>query len=259
MEMRVGFSRAVAVLASGSTWKSTSPGRHPLTDDLIDRESVDATRAILDIGVSDGITSIDLIERLGRRFRAYYATDVSFRAECIDRGSRTYFYSPDRTCAMVCTPHLVLYADIEGAIFPFGPIVRRGLAKAPAYDVGSVRAVSLINPVLRRIIRSDPRVHSREHSIFEPWPEEPPQIIKVANLLNRAYFSEERIRLAIRLLRDALSDGGKLFLTDNRRVEKVSVLQKRGERLLPLARHNGGSEVTDLAIDESAGSATSTP
>jgi len=108
-------------------------------------------------------------------------------------------------------------------------------------------------------MRSDPRVRPREHSVFAPWPEEQPQIIKVANVLNRAYFSDARIRLAIRLLRDALSDGGKLFLTDNRRIEKVSVLQKRGDRLLLFARHNGGSEMTDLAIDESALSAVSGP
>jgi hypothetical protein len=251
MPICIGFSRAVAVLGSGSTWKSTAPGRHPLTDDLIDRECVDGTRVILDIGVSDGITCLDLIGRLGPRFRAYYATDVSFRAEFIDRDGRLYFYAQDGRCALICARRLVIYAGIEGAIFPFGWIVRRGLAKAPAYDRGSVRAISLINPGLRWIMRSDPRVHSREHSVFDRWAGEQPQIIKVANVLNRAYFSDEQIRLAIRNLCDVLSDGGKLFLTDNRRIEKVSVLQKRGDRLFPCARHNGGSEITDLAIHES--------
>lgn len=245
---RVLFSRAVALLGSGTTWKSTRPARHPLTDGLIDRECVDGTPILLDVGVSDGITSIDLIGRLGRRFGAYYATDVSFHAAAIERDGRLYVYAGDRTCVLVCSKRCLYYADIEGALAPFGSMVRHALAGAPVPSESTLRRMSLINPGLLGIMRSDGRVRTREYSVFDPWPLERARIIKVANVLNRAYFSDDQIRLAIRNLRDALCDGGKLFLTDNRRLEKVSVLARRGETLELRSRHNGGSEITDLAL-----------
>lgn len=245
---RVRFSQAVAVLGSGTTWKSTEPDRHPLTDSLIANACVDSSPVILDVGVSDGITSLDLIETLGARFRAYYATDVSFRAESIEANGRLYVYSPERECVLVCTRQVIFHSQTDEAIPPFAWIARRAIERAPVFDERSARTISLINPGLRRIVRSDPRVRAQEHSVFNPWVDEQPQIIKVANVLNRAYFGEDRLRLALRNLRDALSDGGMLFLTDNRHVERVSVFARHGNALRLTLRHNGGSEITSLAL-----------
>ena len=63
-DMRAWFSKHVSGLTSGATWKSTTPHRHKLAD----KTCIDLCRGlrpvIIDIGVSDGVTSLELIEKL---------------------------------------------------------------------------------------------------------------------------------------------------------------------------------------------------
>jgi hypothetical protein len=247
-ENRAAFSRAVSVLASGSTWKTTGPRRHRLTDRLILRACEDGAPVIIDIGVSDGITSLELIEALGRRFTRFYATDVSFTGRYIERAGRTHFYDGDGRCILAATPRLVVFSALGDALFPFGWLAGRLLSSCPEYDAGVAREVSLVNPALRRAASADPRVVIRGHDMFDPWAAEPAQIIKIANVLNRDYFSIDDIRRVIQNLKDALGPGGKLFLTDNRTRERVSIFARTGDGLTLCERVNGGSDITNLVI-----------
>jgi SAM-dependent methyltransferase len=242
------FSDCVAILGSDAVWKTTHAGRHPVTDRLILERRGAPRPVILDLGVSDGITSLELIEKLGGRFARYFVTDLSFRARYATRGRRVYFLDDQGACTLVAMPGWVVFSRVAGAWPPFAGLARRVLASAPAPAEAVVRELSLVNPALAALAARDPRITVREHSIFAPWPDTPPDVIKVANVLNRAYFTEAQLRHALTQAQRALAGGGRLFVTDNRREERVSVLAKTGPGFELVERVNGGAEVTELAL-----------
>lgn len=112
----------------GATIKITMRGRHPGVDrPLLD--NVDLTKAtILDIGASDGSTSVDLIERLPG-FKAYVIADLYLCVQARTVRSRTLFYEPGGGCVMVAGDRVVgwqarsrmvgaLYREQDGGFVP---------------------------------------------------------------------------------------------------------------------------------------------
>jgi hypothetical protein len=88
----------------------------------------------------------------------------------------------------------------------------------------------------------------RAHDVFEPWTDRKPTVIKIANLLNRAYFSDERIRSAVANLWRALEPDGLLLVIDNRDVEQSSLFERTGDGFRLLARVRGGTDVEGLVL-----------
>ena len=65
-------------------FKSTGPKRHQLSNDIFLRHVKDIESAvIIDVGASDGSTSLDVIEMLDSNFSKYYVTDISFHLDVI--------------------------------------------------------------------------------------------------------------------------------------------------------------------------------
>jgi hypothetical protein len=246
---RLAFSKAVATLNSGTTWKTTRTNRHPLTDDLIQKACKGRSNILLDVGVSDGITSLELIEKLNGTFERYYVTDISFHTDVILRRGKVYFFDAERRCTLAAAKRYLVYASLKGALFPFDRLARRVLSAAPAYDDRSVNRLPLANPEIRALAKRDPRIIVQDYSVFDSWEGSPPNMIKIANVLNRDYFSADMLRTALFNLRDCLKPGGMLFVTDNRKLEQISAFEKTGERLVLCERVNGGCSVTDMATE----------
>ena len=76
------FARAVCV---GGAIKITGGNRHPVADQML----IDAT--IVDIGASDGSTSVDLIGKLAA-FKRYVIAALHFHLTAVDTGRRCLFY-----------------------------------------------------------------------------------------------------------------------------------------------------------------------
>jgi SAM-dependent methyltransferase len=246
---RVAFSMAVTALGSGTTWKTTKSNRHPRTDELIRRACKGRSNVLLDIGVSDGITSLELIEKLNGAYERYYVTDVSFHTHVIQHKGKVYFFDAERRCTLAASKRYLVYASLEGALFPFNMLARHVLSAAPAYNDETASRLPLANPGIRALAEKDPRIIIQDYSIFDPWQGRSPDIIKVANVLNRDYFSEQMLRKALMNLRECLKPGGMLFVTDNRRLEQISVFAKTGNRLEVCERVNGGCSVASMAVN----------
>jgi hypothetical protein len=239
------FSSVVSLFLLNGTYKSTSPGRHRDSDRLLLDRLAGSTPVVLDVGASDGSTSLDLIRALGDSFAKYYVTDRAVSVHVAAADGRAYFYDAGGACVLVRTPSWVLYPTASGA--GWDPLLRALHGGVPPFVPG-LPEISLVQPALLERARRDSRVEIRAHDVFDPWRGATPDVVKVANLLNPAYFADDRIRAAIRTLGSALAVGGLLLVIDNRDVEQASLFERTAAGFRLVARVRGGTDVEALVL-----------
>lgn len=228
----------------GGTIKITGEGRHPETDQLL-IDHVDLSSAsIVDIGASDGSTSLDLIERLDG-FGTYTIADLYLTLRAVVVGRHTVLFTDDDTCVLVVGRRLMAWPDLSRAVAKaYRPVIARARRR-----LGEARRVLLLNPAVRRRLATDERVSYQVHDIFRPWSGTAPDVIKVANLLRRLYFSDEDLLAALEVLHGSLPEGGHLLVVDNPRAAdpspRAGVWRRADQRFVEVARH-GEPEIADL-------------
>jgi hypothetical protein len=240
------FSRHLSVLKFGTTFKTTRPGRHARSNRLLGELYRGQRPTVLDVGASDGSTCLDLMAALDG-FQHYFATDYHLSVEWGQGLRGVIFFRDERgRCILRAGRRFVAYADTENAQPPLGAIAKillRGVRR-----VAHWRRLSLVQPSLVKIASEDRRVVIDRYDLFTPWPGPRPDLIKIANVLNRIYFSDQKIAEVLARQRQLLPDGGRLLLLDNRgEEEKFSLLRKRDEKWLVEESFGGGCEVASLA------------
>ncbi len=238
------FREAMSSIYVGGTIKITGATRHPETDQLL-LDHVDLSSAdIVDIGASDGSTSLDLIRRLPD-FSSFTIADLYLRLRAVDVGSHTFLFTDDDTCVLVVGRRAMGWPAESRAV----GLLYRGLVRRASARLPEAREVTLLNPDVRRLMVSDPRVKALVHDIFEPWPGQAPDLIKVANLLRRLYFSDEDLLRALGVLHDSLPEGGHLMIVDNPRLSdptpRAGIWARQGKGFVDVASV-GEPEIADL-------------
>ncbi|WP_369963978.1 hypothetical protein [Leifsonia sp. EB34] len=205
------FRQAMAAFDAGRTIKITGTRRHAAADALL-IEHVDLTGAtIVDLGASDGSTSVNLVRAIPQRFAAFVIADLYLTMSCRTLRRHRLFYDPQGVCVLVVGRRWVSWPSRSRLVRLLdAPMIRRAEGR-PA------REVLLLNPETRALLASDDRIRCEVHDAFEPWPEPHPDVIKVANLLRRLYFSDDEIVRGLRAIHASLDDGGHLLMVDNPR------------------------------------------
>lgn len=229
-------------------YKTTLDGRLAELDaecvrQLVGRERVE----LLDIGVSSGVTTLELIEAVEAAGMACaaVAADLSIHARL-----SASFAGYD------------VLDDAEGRILQLsGPWGVRGRPDregwaTPAYEcvgkllraaTGRPQAVQLVTPRLA----GREGVSIEEQDIFvrrEDWKGRF-DMIRAANLLNLSYFDADRIRAAFALLRTYLRPDGVLAVCRTEidsGVNNATIFRAVSGGLEPVARLGAGSEVETL-------------
>jgi hypothetical protein len=242
------FTDAVSTLRFGRTYKTTRESRFPRTIGYLASRRYAAPPVMLDVGASDGVTSLDVMNAL--RHARYYVTDAHVNVFSCARGNRRYFYAANGECILVTDSAWIVYPDVQHAVPPFGAIARRWFVRAPKLESGAER-ITLINPRLRAMGADTVRVE--QYNVLDRWPGENADIVIAANILNRGYFSGVDLDRAIDNLVAALSSGGRLVLIDNRATaggfdesEQATVFRSCDGALEIEHRIGTGSEVEDL-------------
>src|SRR5262249_3014495 len=156
----------------------------------------------------------DLIRASGNGFRHYFVTDLNVSVHCGEDGHGVvYFVDRSGQCVLRVSRRWIAYADVSGTWFPLRLLARKLLSQSAS--VKHWREVFLIQPELLRLSQCDPRIAVMTYDMFVPWTYEPPDLIKVANLLNPSYFSEEQLRKAVRIQCSNLATDGRLLIVDN--------------------------------------------
>ena len=238
------FTSAVSTFKFGATFKSTKKARFPLTVMELSTLSYRNRPTILDVGASDGITSLDIIMAIP--FNKYYVTDLNIEVSYQQSENNTWFYDEKGACILMVTDKWVNYPDTAGAIFPFDRIVHKIFASAPK-QISPAPKITLINPLL--ISKNNNAILIEKHNILEAWPHEKVDLVIAANILNRGYFTASEIEQALKKLVLALNEGGRIAIIDNRSIEKTTIFQIEGGIAKIVKKINGGTEIESLAVN----------
>lgn len=225
---RIEFSQAVSAFRVENTWKTTSSLRHTCSDKKIcELVSTINKPVILDVGVSDGITSLELIEKNRGKFSKYFVTDLYFAIFYTEQNGVLYVYNPlTHKCIMRISEFFNIYFQGKN-IFPFvNYIVEKIYRRSPNFNLSSVRRLSFCQPDLVKLAEQDNKIILKDYNVLNTWTDEPVDIIKIANVLNSSYFSYDQIKQAIKNLSIALKKNGYLLVVNNGNNERWSLYQK---------------------------------
>ncbi|MBO1756557.1 hypothetical protein [Allobranchiibius sp. CTAmp26] len=240
------FRAAMSCFWLGGTFKITGAARHPNADELL-IDHLDLTGAdILEIGASDGSTSLDLIAKLPT-FASYVVADLYLELVTVHALGHTFFLDQDGQCVLVVGRRLIGWPTMSKTV---GVLYAPAIAAMQRTRAGAGTPVLLLNPQLRELMAHDGRVTHRVHDVFQPWAGSPPDLIKVANLLRRLYFPDAMISRALQILLGNLPEGGHLLIVDNARIKGIGPragLYRRAEgRLTTVAETPDAPEISDL-------------
>jgi len=239
------FREAMALVHVGDTIKITEADRHAVADDLL-IDALDLTgAAIVDIGVSDGSTAVDVIPKLPD-FASYVLADLYLELQAVRVGRSVVFYDHDDVCVLVAGPRLIAWPSLSRTV---RALCAPWLARAARRRDQRV-PVLLLNPTARALMAEDPRVTARAHDVFQEWPAPAPDLIKVANLLRRLYFPDDQLTRALGVLLRSLDEGGHLLLVDNSREvgmgPRAGLYRRTGDAFTVVAETPDTPEIGDL-------------
>lgn len=241
------FRTAMAALHVGETIKITGANRHAVADALL-IDNLDLTdAAIVDIGASDGSTAVDLIPKLPA-FKSYVIADLFLTITASRVFRHVLFYDPAGKCILISGSRCVAWpAGSKMIRLLYWSLIRLAARKPVDRQV-----ILLLNPSARSLIAADKRVSYVVHDVFDRWAGPAPDVIKVANLLRRLYFSDQEISRALHALLESLDEGGHLLIVDNPRIKDVGPragLYRRSQgRFAVVAQTDDPPEIVDLVL-----------
>lgn len=186
------FSAAMNLFRSGPTFKTTSAGRAPAADRAA-LEKAGPDGLIAEVGVSDGVSALGLLEARGGRGVLLTDRQDAFRYK--DIGPFRVFYDKEDGAVSVKLLFLYLCSGLPASEPPAGE-----------------RSVSLLNPAVAALF---PAVKLLPFDIFSGTLPEAAAVIKCANVLNKAYFTPAQIKRAVANLLGSLRDGGWLIISQS--------------------------------------------
>lgn len=238
------YSAAMAAFSVGSTIKITGTNRHPAADSLLTTH-LDLSHAVIaDIGASDGTTSAELIAQLPA-FGQYVIADLFNQVGVVELAGGTVFFDHEDNPVLVVGRRLLAWPGTSPLVRVLCTPWLRAARGRPR------RQVPLLNPRARDLVRNDERVNFVQHDVFTPWPGPAPDVIKVANVLRRLYFSDEQIAAGLRTLLASLPEGGHLLMVDNARAKvppRGGLYRREHDRFVKVAQTEDPAEVDDLVL-----------
>lgn len=253
------------VLLPNGTWKTTYPNRlDDLNEQLLEFLPREQTLELMDVAISSGVSTLEWSDQLranGVRHRLV-AGDLYPEASLTSWGSwlAILFDSGNREPLLLEIGPLSLPVSAGGRLLGrtrpvLAPLLRMIGKRARRVDSGAAapyrglvrRQVSLVSPKLLQrleieLVRDDVTVAGGFAESFD--------VIRVANLVQPAYFSRETLREIAANLRARLRDGGLLVIcrTTADGVNKATIFRRQGDQFSSVASLNGGSEVAELVL-----------
>lgn len=232
----------IARIKIGGVFKTTSDDRYPRTTQQLAKAEFASRPVVVDVGASDGSASLSVIDAM--RFSRYYVTDRHTYAYACHTRKGVFFCDADLVPFMFANRFFVVYNDTGEASSLQSGMVARLFGGFDASRCKHVRKFALMNRALLPRLGNDIRLE--RYSIFDAWPFEKADLVIAANILNRGYFSDTRLCEAMRNLRGALKESGRLAIIENRRIEQSNIFRLVDGRFVVENEVGGGSDIKSL-------------
>ncbi len=267
------FSRILQNLRLRGVWKWT--GRHRLVrmdrllSDLVAAEGWTSLR-MLDIGASDGITSLDTVEHLRQANGMEVSLtmiDRDVRLLALRRGPFVLYATPSRRPILVRLGRLALCLEpmqgIEGVLCNgLAASLSRRCARWAEGAAATAPSIPLVNPAAAHC----PSIEVRERDLFDRNPEWDGRfdVVRASNVLTLSYYTESRIGEALGVLHGYLREGGVLVISRNLigerdETETGGLWRKRGPTFIRCAALEAVPEIAGLIDAFRAPSASCAP
>jgi hypothetical protein len=257
-ELSDRFSLILHDLRIGGAWKRTNQGRLKQTEEMLCAHIPPELRqgaTLLDIGASDGVTTVEAVRALRRAFGSEvyaFLADRDLWLLRYRRGPIFEYRARDGEPIMVRLGHfgVRLAKHRREAQLESDPLARRYLQLNRFRASMQLDArISLVNPVSR----SEPGITILELDCLVRSESLQGRVsaIRASNVLNLGYFSTPQIRDAVGHLYSYLRQGGCFVASRNDdqaegEAENGSVWQKEGHRFRWLQDFGSGSEIKSV-------------
>lgn len=229
---------------------------------------------VLDIGASDGTTSLELFGTLSTHRNVTFVGSDLNRDIWVSNGPvwRDVIDDDGKLIQTTLGPLVVPITDgvhinplllLNRAVFYYCSTFRKDMrhritaAEADAAGRSSAVRFSLLSPKVQDLAGRDPRFRFEKLNAFEIGGPARFEFVRAMNVLNLNKdgfgFSREQIASAAHGIREALVEGGRLLLGRSRPVgtgfeHHATLFLRSGDRLEREARYGNGSEVEDLLL-----------
>lgn len=228
---------------------------------------------IMDVGISSGVSTLEWVESLEEKRIDYHLdavdlmvrgiliamprgvdvlADIAGRPLLIDLNGKWIPFPPGKRHLI---RHFFQLLIIRGALYLAAPKVSHSEANGKAADARRWFNASEA-PLVYSELRHHPRVTVTEGNLLDPATL-PAQlhVVRAANILNRAYFSDPQLSAIVQNLRATLCESGLLIICktdDSGRTEGTVFVLKDDGSFEIVESINGGSEIEDLVCSEKA-------
>lgn len=250
------FSRILDDLCIDGSWKRTLPRRLQRSESVLCRllraDSPGETLDVLDLGASDGITTVELLHALRRAGMAgarLHLADLTLTLHCYGAGALVEYRTARGEAVLARLGRL-------GLRLPRSPRRFDGLSTLLArlyLSLASIRArlqetgtISLINPTVRAepdLAAFEFDVLGRDDALGGGF-----DAIRASNVLNKENFTQNQLLCALGKLNAYLREGGYLLVSRSDiaagEIERGSVWRRRGPGFIPVEDFGGGSEIS---------------
>jgi hypothetical protein len=198
-----------------------------------------------DVGISSGITSLELQEQIARRgIQGKFTISDKFVEMYVSDGLVSRVYDAEQQLRNIYIgpflfdPRLSVYFALSKYLFHLFKLVPSSHSQRPFL---------LLAPSVLRAVQSN-TLNFQSYDVMQPSVHKAYSFVRCMNLLNLSYFSSSEIIRAIGHLRDSLVEGGILLFGRTRMpgVNDATFYQKIDGQLCPIKTVEMGTEIHAL-------------
>lgn len=238
------FTDAISLIKFGHTFKTTNSNRFDSSIKLIRRIFEDTQVTVLDVGASDGSTSLEIFNNLN--ISKYYLTDLNLKLYIFESKKLNLFFDENREIICGANDFVIFFYSIDPTNLLSKLVNSLLRISNNAENFSLSKEIILINPQLNRIMSSN--IEIVRHDGLNEWKGERVNLVVLGNLLNDSYFDTNSKLTFLRNAFYSLKSDGILLLGENRNgIENTSIFRKVDKGFRLIQKINEGASAEKLA------------
>jgi len=246
----MGIAYRTLVMPNKTT-KQTSKKRFKeldnLTFDLLEKK---VNPKVLDVGISSGLTTYELFQLLDSKRK-------NFQLDATDKYSKIKLYKTWFYCTIINNQKIPIsiywgglyLSNLMSWKYFTSKILFKIISKFIIVNPKKIMEVPLFYSGFTKLVEKN-KVRFFDHDVLKPFQFTNYDFIRVMNIINLSYFTEDQIQKAIANLRSTLKEGGVLMVGRTfHNQNHVSIYIKKGSKLVPKQHVNNGSEINEIVIN----------